>query len=183
MKRIVALGLLVLMVCVAVSASAMQIFVRPLVGGVFRLEVENSDTIYSVKQKIYNETKIPPARQRLTYGNTLLLQDGWTLQAYGVRNEGTLGLQLLSGDGSEELPEVPGEPGAPVVVEVIATEVNNRVSLVLDRAVTLRDAVGQAVGTLAAGTEITPVQIAEGLVRLAGGTYIALADWLAVLGN
>lgn len=86
---------------------------------------------------------------------------------------------------AEKVIEVPDdgpvEPAAAPVV--IATETGNMSSPVLSRAVTLRDASGKVIGSLAAGAGISPVQIAEGLVRLSNGGYITLADWLAVLGN
>ena len=97
----------------------------------------------------------------------------------------TLNGEMVSLHLAEEVKEVPddgpAEPAAAPVV--IATETGNMSSPVLSRAVTLRDASGKVIGSLAAGAKISPVQIAEGLVRLSNGGYITLADWLAALGN
>lgn len=67
----------------------MQIFVRNFDGGIITLEVETSDTIENVKQKILDKVGMPTQEQTIAFGG-IILEDGGTLADYNVEKEATL---------------------------------------------------------------------------------------------
>ncbi|KAF8269806.1 ubiquitin-related domain-containing protein [Lactarius quietus] len=77
----------------------MQIFVKIESGQTFTLEVNSSETIRGLEEKIESKTDIPLDQQRLTFAKTQL-DDGHSsiLSDYNIQNQSTL--RLLFNGGS-----------------------------------------------------------------------------------
>jgi len=89
----------------------MEIYVVTSAGDSVTLDVERTDSIENVKQKLQDRRDIPPARQTLVYEGTVL-QDGQTLSDYDIEKESTLQLYVALTVATYEALALNVPPGA-----------------------------------------------------------------------
>jgi ubiquitin len=71
----------------------MRIYVGRLVGPDFDIEVEPTDRIDDIREKIQAVTGTPPDQQRILYKGRQL-DDGNTLQDYGIQKDDRISIVL-----------------------------------------------------------------------------------------
>ena len=84
----------------------MKINVKRLDGSILTVDVNRTDTFYTLKEKIMSISGIPIDRQRLIFATYYQVQDEQTLADYGIHEGNTINLIIKSQHNSSQPPEL-----------------------------------------------------------------------------
>ena len=84
------------------AGGSMQIFLKSLTGGISTLDVEDSDTIETVKAKLQDKVGIPPDQCCIAGQGNKWLEDNRTLSDYNIKKETILSWAPCSRGGSRK---------------------------------------------------------------------------------
>lgn len=107
-KHVTLVALILLLTCIAQVASAVILNVHGPDNQNTRLEIELTDSIDSIMAKIEDKLGIPRSRQVLKY-NDILLEEGRTLNDYGITADDTITLTVLGKDDPIVVPSEASE--------------------------------------------------------------------------
>ncbi|XP_041058967.1 uncharacterized protein LOC121286011 [Carcharodon carcharias] len=85
-----------------VITTSMQIFVRTVNGRDLTLDVSPTDKVLSLRNKIESLERLSSSQYYLTYGS-IPLEDGNTLESYGIKQHSTININLRLRGGKETL--------------------------------------------------------------------------------
>ncbi|XP_078410790.1 2'-5'-oligoadenylate synthase 3-like [Cetorhinus maximus] len=86
-----------------VITTSMQIFVRTVNGRVLTLDVSPTDKVLSLRNKIESLERLSSNQYYLTYGS-IPLEDGRTLESYGIKQHSTITINLRLRGGAVVIP-------------------------------------------------------------------------------
>jgi len=124
-----------------------QVFVKSLTGKTITLDLDYSDTIGVVKQKIEAKEGIPPNQQRLVFTGLELEYDEWTVANYYIERESTFHLVLCLRGGMFD--ESSAQSGMPKKFTLVSRKGEHAITW---RYESLKDVAARAAGLAALRT-------------------------------